>query len=284
MDMKPLLAKMDRVLPYLNKTRDVVLKEECVSIVKKTINLSPPGSQGQTTSSTKDTFVKGIAAKRQGENAILKDLMGGRRGNGGGKSNARFGIFEVMDDKLLSKVRPHQTTVRLFVKKDGTVYGCDTRFFKPNATIEDMETHHRQYFRNGRMTAAGGNTRDIGRWKFIDKMVVSKSAFNRFLKHQQKKVGLYASSMLAALGELGGSGVPAWISRHKGKLGGGASMNGTGDLMTVKITASPPFSGDALQRRMDAVLKYSVANMPKRVKHITRAALKKAGLTASSLT
>ena len=193
------------------------------------------------------------ASQRRGESAIRKDILGGRRSAG----TQRGGIVVPLADSLIDaalRTGLYQTeNVRLFVKKDGTVYGTERSLFKPAATNETLHTHHQRYFKNGKMTSAGGRDRTIGRWRFIDKMVVRQSALNSYLKEVYLKVGGLAAGFNSAARLLGQS-VPAWIRRH-GELWSSVQVMATAKSWAVRITNKSKFgSAVDLQRRMDAVL------------------------------
>jgi hypothetical protein len=125
-------------------------------------------------------------AIKQAKIKIYRDLVGGKN---------RGGIFFVLNDGLTAQIQAGLdaglgNNVRLFVTKDGRVFGCERALFRPDASIETMFTHHQRYWKNGRMTQAGGMTRDIGRWKFVDKMVVSVTAFEAYKKYVYEKIGI----------------------------------------------------------------------------------------------
>jgi len=83
----------------------------------------------------------------------------------------------VANESLLRKWRaqsPGGVTERLFVKKDGTVWATEKRFYQPDADLETMNAHHARYWQNGRMSSAGTRDRTIGRHVFIDRMVIGK--------------------------------------------------------------------------------------------------------------
>lgn len=79
--------------------------------------------------------------------------------------------------------------------------------------MSEMRAHHRRFFKNGKMSAAGAYTRDIGRWKWIDQMVVRSSTFDRYLKSVELKVGLYASGWRPGAQMLGAS-TPQYMKNH----------------------------------------------------------------------
>lgn len=271
-DMAPLVAKLERVGLFTNKPMHELVTEQSrlfVSSGGKTpgmIQVTPPHS----------AKVRGAAARKQGENAILKDLTGGKHGGG-----AFRGIFTVIDDAMLAKnVHVNKSgVIRLFARKDGTVYGCDQQFYKPNAGISEMREHHLRFFKNGRMTQAGGRTRDVGRWKFIEQMVVSRTSFQRYLAYIFPHVGIYASGFNAAASQLGAKSVPDWVLRH-GTANGSIRIQEGADSFTVTMSDDVPFGQADTARRMQSVLGYRASALDRAMPHVIRNALKKAGFAA----
>ncbi|MDP1587072.1 MAG: hypothetical protein Q8M07_04985 [Prosthecobacter sp.] len=235
------------------------------------VQVSPPHSQG----------VRGRRAKEQGMMAITADLLGFR--GGGGRRTA--GVFVVMADDLLAKNAQINATgtVRLFVKKNGDVYGCDQVMFKPRASIAEMHAHHKSLRRkDGRVSEAGGKTRDIGRWKFITQMVVSRSAYLRYERWIHKRVGMLAAAVVAAYNGKYGPlrGVPAWVARHTQSWANGSMTEREsfrrGLVITLSIDAGA-LNGE-MQRRFTYVLGYRIKAMEREAPYAIRAAAKSAGL------
>jgi len=166
------------------------------------------------------------AAKKSGEKAITKDIQGGKRSTGKGKG--RRGIFLPLTPFMKANAEFYGASenIRLFVKKDGTVYGTDKAHFLSNASVDTLRGIHKSKFVNGRMSSAGGDTRNIGRWKFIDQYFVSPNVINAFLKVQFRKVGLVKAGWAVAAAACKAdvrqplSGIPAWVRRNISKARG----------------------------------------------------------------
>ena len=87
---------------------------------------------------------------------------------------------------------------RAFKSKTGSVYGVEKRFF--DFSGDKIPAHHRRFrTKDGRVTRAGTFTRDIGRWKFVDKVVTKQSILNRYIKEKQKNVGILKAGWVPAL-------------------------------------------------------------------------------------
>jgi hypothetical protein len=154
--------------------------------------------------------------KKVGEKAISKDIFGGRRSSGKGKG--RYGLFAPISGFMAANAEEYSSgNIRLFVKKDKTVYGTDRAHFLPGAGTSDIASIHKSNFVNGRMSAAGGDTRNIGRWKFIDKYYVPKSSLDAFVTAQFAKVGLAKSGWVECADRLKKvvsnpfQGIPKWV-------------------------------------------------------------------------
>lgn len=145
--------------------------------------------------------------KRQGENAVGADLFSGRVIGVTGKK-AR-GIFMLYD-----RGQPRGDKVYLFTDKHGQTYGVDRNLYRPSATMQEMEAHHLKYRgKNGRTTTAGSYSRDIGRWRFVDRMVVNKQSLQQYMKLVKARVGLMKAAWTPAAAAVG-LPVRAWVARH----------------------------------------------------------------------
>lgn len=171
--------------------------------------------------------------EKVGEKAISRDLLG--RG-GGSKGKNRAGIFAPLTPFMQEHALFNNTSdnIRLFARKDGTVYGTDRAHFMPDASISTMRGIHKSNFVNGRMSAAGGDTRDIGRWKFINRYFVMPDTLKDYIAMQHAKVGIAKSGWAYCATQLkkvvSGSltrGIPGWVTRHIGDYGNGRVMDNT---------------------------------------------------------
>ena len=106
-------------------------------------------------------------------------------------------IFVQMGPKHLDAVRDWEAIgesgpERRFETKRGAVFGVEKTLYNSAGNLERMYRHHQRYRKpNGRTTAAGTMTRDVGRWKFVNRMAVPEKAFERYLKQYPfKRVGM----------------------------------------------------------------------------------------------
>lgn len=165
-------------------------------------------------------------SKQQGQSAIAGDLVGTRRTGRatGGQGDGTGGVFTVVPDDIMAKAVDYKDgTTRLFVKKDGTVYGADTSMVLKNPSMAQLDAIHQSKRRasDGSVTQAGYGTKDIGRWKFVSKFVISKSVFQNYLAYVFTKVGIAKSGWADCAKKLGGTrggtaegNIPGWVTRH----------------------------------------------------------------------
>lgn len=288
-EARRLMQTMREVRPTLRKSGKEMVRAGAKLATRKAIEMTPPFvRKGDGLSLDKDgkdrAFANAKEAKKRGENAILTDAFGSRAGSSRGKTK-RSGIFFVADETMLRKFRkenPGGETERLFLRKDGTVWATEKRYYHPGASVADMNAHHAQYWNNGRMSSAGTKTRDIGRWKFIDRMVVGPGAQKRWLKARYQRVGFLAAGWLNAANELKVARVPAWIKRHT-TAPGTLRFSESGGRFMIYVINSVKFGRNAqLDRIVPYALRAASLGMKAQAKHIALKAMKRAGFTLSS--
>lgn len=178
--------------------------------------------------------------EKVGEKAITRDLLG--RG-GGSKGKNRAGIFAPLTPFMQEHALFNNTSdnIRLFARKDGTVYGTDRAHFMPDASTSTMRGIHKSNFVNGRMSAAGGDTRDIGRWKFINRYFVMPHTLKEYIASQHAKVGIaksgwaYCAKQLKTGKGSATRGIPRWVTRHLGDYGLGIVQDMADDTANPRI-------------------------------------------------
>ncbi len=192
------------------------------------------------------------ASQKMGENTIRGDIIGRVR-MGDEKTTNRQPLFFVINESQVQKnfKKSPNGTQKLFVTKDGKVYGVEDTFFKPNASIDEMRAHHKKYFKNGRRTRAGSFTRDVGRWRFIDKMTIGKQSLNNYLKWIFQRVGLSKAGWVKAGTTFGKvTKIPAWVSRHLPNAHGTGKMRKVGpDKAEITLTNHIPWSDKVVSEK-----------------------------------
>lgn len=73
-------------------------------------------------------------------------------------------------------------------ERTGSVYGVENDYVL-NSWDEIVKAHAKNRLKNGRVTRAGTKTRNIGRWKFVDKYHVKASLMRQYIDQQQGHVG-----------------------------------------------------------------------------------------------
>jgi hypothetical protein len=180
-------------------------------------------------------FGKDESAKKSGESAVARDLLGGKK---------RYGIFAPLTDFLQQNAEANSTgTIRLFAKKDGTVYGTDQAHFLNGASASTLRGVHKKSFSNGRMSSAGTSDRRTGRWVFINKYFVPGEVLNDYLASVKAKVGIAKSGWAACAKKIKSTtkgsatrGIPRWVSRHLGDYGLGLVQDNADNADNPSIT------------------------------------------------
>jgi hypothetical protein len=282
--LAPLLRDLKRIPGQFNRVAKELVDSEARGFVRDAVQSTPPFySRAAPTLDNPGKWetVTGTEAKKAGEVAIKTDLTGGRRGAG----TVRGGIITTMDDALFESALNYKKTqnVRLFIRKDGTVYGTDRSLFKPDATTATLHDHHKALYKNGRMTSAGGRDRSIGRWKFVDKMVVKKKTLETYLKETYKKVGILCSGWAAAADKLNVR-LPLWIKRH-GTSNGSAVIT-VGDMSYhLRLENAVSYgTGQRLQAIADRVARGRQRKLASRLPYVVRGAIKRANREALKAT
>lgn len=100
----------------------------------------------------------------------------------------------------------------------GAAWLVDTQDYDPTGS-KMGEHHQRNRTANGRVTRAGSYTRNIGRWKAIEKLHVPLAAYNRYLRELLTHVGKLKASMNAGVklfSRLSNASpsIPSFVARH----------------------------------------------------------------------
>jgi hypothetical protein len=195
-------------------------------------------------------------ARETGEKAITGDLIGRKR---------RVGIFGAIGAAMSEEggYSWYKTgdNVRLFVGKDGFAYGTEKMMFRPDASTSEMRAFHKKNFVNGKMSSAGSKTRNIGRWKFLDKMFVSKETLDEYIQKTIKKVGIakagWANCALQLKKVNKGKltqGIPPWVMRHTADFKNGNTQDLTSDSKNPRVvmTNTTPWANNVIPENEQA--------------------------------
>jgi hypothetical protein len=191
-----------------------------------------------------------------GEKAISTDIYGGKRSSGKGKGRAGLFAHITPRQEAYAENFSNSDYITVHATKDGTVYGIDRAHFLPGASASDIASIHRANFMNGRMSAAGGDTRNIGRWKFINKYYVPKSELDAFVATRLARVGIAKSGWATCANQLKKTvsgamtrGIPRWVTRHLGDYGLGEVRDNTSNISapTVFLTNTCKYADKVLR-------------------------------------
>lgn len=259
------LTKFERqfaeFMVYSTRTLEEEFRGQCKGLMDVVLDITPPahgkGTRGK--------------ARMIGQRRIGWDTTGGGHKKGRGQA----GVFTVLSDSLIASARPTGDSVRLWVKKDGTVYLTEGRFFRPDASLTEMRDQHKRFFKNGRMTTATSVTREDGRAKWIGQMVVSASSFERYMRQQKRKVGIYAAGFAPAARMLGAT-LPAYAKSHNST--GNIRIEIGPDLLSMVATNEVGYR--EIDSHMRRILQWAVDRqtnkMASQIPNLIRAAARRA--------
>ena len=195
------MASMYDVLVGAGQKADLaeIVSDETRLLVREIVKNTPPKNQ------------------RQGENAIKVDLFGGRKLSNGGRS---VGIFFPANDAMIKESRVVKIrgipANQMFVTKAGEVWGIDRANFYPDAPLRTLYEVHQKARRpsDGRTSAAGGWSRNVGRWRFMNAIVTNKAKLTLYFNWIKRRVGLSKATWARVGVALGDTTYPSWITRH----------------------------------------------------------------------
>jgi hypothetical protein len=193
----------------------IVIKQEGGLLAKTIMQITPPTGDKSANPSKPKASGLSVNARKQGENAILGDLFGGRKI----AKEKSIGLFQRIGNSTLVPPRGQRTeTVGVNLgwerSKKIRIY---KKFWKESASIPEMKAFHRANL-NERGRPKQVSRSAIGRWQVQDQMWISDQAADAYLKYVQKSVGLGKAGFAAAAIACG-IRVPAWIRRHAAKAG-----------------------------------------------------------------
>ncbi len=200
-------------------------------------DITPPAGNG----------VQGVAAKRAGEQAIVRDL--GLMG---------FEPVTIKGYRQINTVFGHKLKDPIRVKT------------KLNPKFADPKIHHHSRLlaakgRRGRITRGGGKK---GVWGGAQAFYADRVKFNAFKRNLLSHVGRLAAGWIPAALELGAR-VPAFILRHAGSNHGTIEISYT-DGIEIRITNHFPDSASkeasATQRRADYIIGLRVSSLARQLK------------------
>lgn len=151
-------------------------------------------------------YDKGKDAQEMGINAIRSDIYGKKSGGG---------IVIIWKDYMPATPSGPAGT-KLWVGKDGHAYGVENNLFDLEG--RQLAATHKKYRSRstGRVSRAGQWDREVGRFVFIDKLVVKQDRIEKFIKKLGKLVGFAKGGWAVCARALGGTrGIPVWVAHQK---------------------------------------------------------------------
>ena len=260
-DTKRLEYALARLADAAKVDLGLVIKQEGAYVARTIMLITPPtgdklakGSQSQIPIVTGGTITKTKAggfstnARKQGENAILGDLFGGRKM----AKETSIGLFQKIGNSTEVPPRDGQhETMGVNLGWEGSKnIRIFRKFWQPGASIAQMRAFHYAN-RNERGRPKQVSRSLIGRWQVQDQMWISNQAADAYLKHVQKKVGLGKAGFAAAAMACGVR-VPSWIRRHMAKAGTAQVQFGQNPFVSARTTGNQI---PDLQRVVDSALK-----------------------------
>lgn len=260
-DTKRLEYALARLADAAKVDLGLVIKQEGAYVARTIMLITPPtgdklakGSQTQIPLVTGGTITKTKAgglstnARKQGENAILGDLFGGRNL---GKEKS-IGLFQKIGNSTEVPPRDGQhETMGVNLGWEGSKnIRIFRKFWQPGASKTQMRAFHRANL-NERGRPKQVTRSLIGRWQVQDQMWVTNQAADAYLKYVQKKVGLGKAGFAAAAMACGVR-VPSWIRRHMAKAGTAQVQFGQNPFVSARTTGNKI---PDLQRVVDSALK-----------------------------
>lgn len=195
-------------------------KYQCILLARELIQRTPPFSgksivrmldARKANLSNAESDVATLTALNVGKRRVEKDIRKVIWGYKDGAVN-RGGTSQSWSSQQMCEGKH---AIRLFAKKDGTVYGVDQASFIQNADVSTLQTaHFKARGKRGRVTSAGSRTRDVGRWKWIDATVTQEESVKAYIKERQWFVGQGKGGWLASAIACGAKKTGGWIGKH----------------------------------------------------------------------
>jgi len=154
-------------------------------------------------------------------------------------------------------------------KRTGLPFLIEWNKARLNPSNEEMAAHHNAHrTKNGRVSTAGDETRDIGRWVARNTMFVPQRAFNRYQKEVQEGVGRLKAGWVAMSRKYGAKRPTNWVDRHSSKRSR-ADLVGNKNAATMKL-ANFAAGANRLGSTVRSVLRIRVQAMRRQLVLIQR--------------
>ena len=174
---------------------------------------------------------------------------------------------------VIQKVKG-KDVARVFTDKNGRVYGVDVEMYRQNPTIGDLEKMHtanRDRRGRGKKIPSTGIGTAIGRWTFINKLVVPQKFAAAYIKRVQGMVGQGKGGWAKAFMQLGGRmSSSGWVGKHAARAGA-VKTNFTPDKTAIEIINRSQWArGGDEGRIIDSALRMRAESLKQAIKrHMT---------------
>jgi len=156
-----------------------------------------------------------------------------------------------------------------FKRKDGSNFLVEwghVRF--DGSDLEEFHNANRD--KRGRVLRAGDFTRNIGRWKANNKMIVPENVKRRYVRKVQKRVGRLKAGWIRPITRAGGNkmSVPAWIRQHNEGARSNAVLQGSGTAKVQMIMSNFASGASQLGNVVKSALRIRLSAMVREVRLI----------------
>jgi hypothetical protein len=178
---------LSQIVGMAGKAKLRIMMEQMVLLVKDAMKLTPPFGDAPITEK--------LETQRDiGRNAVIGDLFGKADSIVYDRKN---GIFIGMEAGRARNVEVAKSTgiAKLFVGKDGRVYGAEPQFWQPDASEGEIKDFHKKHKseRTGRTLSSGVRSARLGQYVLVKKMVVERNTIQRYVESVFERV-LFAKS------------------------------------------------------------------------------------------
>ena len=254
-EMDRLMKTLKEIQPEMNKGMKTVVKDAAKVVVRKAIEMTPPGS---------DT-VQGQAAKKRGEKKIGSDI---RRVFA--TASYAYGTIKnkVKADAFWSLVKGRKKN--LFDAQRIMEEESSNQRLRQAEVVENPDfTIHQRMRKRGTVPKSQRVLQVIGSDS-------KRGSLETYIKATQRKVGIWAAGWMPSVAKLKVSRIPAWVKRHAGKGRGRCIISENRDTFKIEMANSTGFGS------LSKILPYALAGargaMIKSAEVIKARSLAKAGL------
>lgn len=220
-------AALERMRAEFGVTGRDVLRDMTALNAKAFMAYTPPFKSAAAT----EAGYEG-SARKLGEDAVTRDIE-------------RLFVPLTEAEHQFWQIEGGQDTA-VKIRDSGVVYGVEMHLFRPYADEAVMRAHHMRYRSRttGRVSRAGVGQIDgkqIGRWKFVDRMHVRRAALEQYVAKERSHVGTAKAGWLPAIDKFTQNAITArpprnigWVRRNAVRARGTAAAYEALDRQTFR--------------------------------------------------